>query len=225
MANLLSQIELLEWTDAQSRNVHDQLVRAFPELVAAIDKQIDGYSTPRLAGMHIARSKRMNGVLKEWVDRQSKEAIDRAIDSEMELLFVLEAGDGRPSAGHLSELLQGVAGLGVAGAASAAIPSVLTYATITTTSFFGLATATAISWPVFATGAVIVGTGILLGGTLTRNAAAKYRRHVREKLHRYAEMAVFGFGAVAPENSIAAKIHAAAVANTLNEIVGRTQTS
>ncbi len=185
-----TQLDLLDWRDVQLEAITEQLEDAFPSLIELIEARVAKLSIGRVAWFH-ANSKRLaTELLAPWADNQAKIALKRAEESLADIVGDMHT-DAKFSE-HLSAALPALAGISVIAASVAGLPAVVSFATLTSTSFFFITTSS-ISMPLLLTGGVIL-TGLSLAGIKTvDHASGKTRAHLVRKVATIAQTAVFGY--------------------------------
>jgi hypothetical protein len=118
-----------------------------------------------------------------------------------------------------SKALPVIAGVGLIAASVAAIPTVISFATVSTSflAFWGTAT---ISWPLFALGAAGIGFATLAGSQSLKSAETRARRKLCSRVHKEAGRQVFGIGEKPGARCILSDIQAAVVKAGQNRIQG-----
>ena len=120
---------------------------------------------------------------------------------------------------QVTNALPAIAGVGLIGASLAAIPTVISFATVSTSvlAFWGTS---AISWPLFALGAAGLGLATLTGSQSLKFAKDKARRKLCLRLYREAGRQVFGIGEKPGSRCMLSDIQAAIVQAGRNRIQG-----
>lgn len=191
LAEIETRIELIDWRDSAMASVTEQLENAFPTLIAAIEDRVRDLTTFQVAKAHADPRSLTQEMLRTWADEQSQIAFARA-ETELDALISNLKSEG--NLGAVATALPAVAGVGMLAASVLALPALVTYATVTTTSFLVFSTS-AVSIPVLLVG----GTGLALlsltGSKIVADTAAKARAHLASRVEAYARSAVFGTGA------------------------------
>ena len=94
------------------------------------------------------------------------------------------------------------------GASLAAVPALVAYATITTTTLL-VFTTTSISWPILGIGAVVLGGTALAGGKSIDRTISKRREALAASLEALADENVLGIGKAPNADCILSRIQAA----------------
>ena len=191
LAMIETQLDLLDWRDVQMEAITEQLEDAFPSLIESIKARVDELSIGKIAWFHANPKSLATEVLAPWADNQAQIALKRAEDSLAEILRDIHS-DAKAS-DHLAAALPALAGISAIAASVAVLPAVVSFATLTSTSFFFITTSS-ISMPLLLAGGVIL-TGLSLAGMRTLgHATGKTRAHLVRKIEEIAQTAVFGYG-------------------------------
>ena len=120
---------------------------------------------------------------------------------------------------QVTKALPAIAGVGLIGASLAAIPTVISFATVSTSvlAFWGTS---AISWPLFALGAAGLSVAALTGSQSLKFAKDKARGKLCGRLHREAGRQVFGIGEKPGARCMLSDIQAGIIQSGRNRIQG-----
>lgn len=170
-----------------------QLEEAFPALLDDLTAQVEHTSVVNLVRSSITLKSSAEEILQRWGATQLETALNRA-ESEldqatMQLSYNLSLDSDVWE--QVVKSLPAIAGVSLIGASVAAIPTVISFATVST-SFLALWGTTSISWPLFALGAAGIGVATLTGSQSLKFAQDKARHKLCSRLHREAERQVFG---------------------------------
>lgn len=217
-----AQLELMAWRDAQLAAISLQLEDAYPVLLDELTEEVDRANILHLVRSTIALETVAEKAIQNWGATQLEVAIKRA---EAELDHAILQLPGRVDNldqevwDQVSTVLPAIAGVGLIGASVAAIPTVASFATVSTSvlAFWGTAS---ISWPLFALGAVGIGLATLIGSQSLKSAEGNARKNLCRRLHREAGRQVFGIGEKTGSRCMLNDIQAAVVQAGLHRIQG-----
>jgi hypothetical protein len=187
-----AQIRLIDWRNTQLALITDQLEGAFPELQKAIDDYVSRhFPCGKVAGTHASPRKAVVDLVEPWAKTQSTEAAERA---KAQLDEILADVPSNPETAKLAaSLLPALAGLGMIASSVAALPALVTFATVSSTSFF-LVTTSAVSVPLLLMGGSALAVLSLTGSKAVSATAQKSRAHLGQRLKSLALSVVFGIG-------------------------------
>lgn len=188
-------LEVLIWRDEQMAAISEQLEDAFPALLAELDHLADEGSLMSVAIATVGVYTAAGAAIKAWSEEQSRIAVARA-ETELEHTLTSLSADfaaGSSAWDSAATAIPAVAGVGILAGSLAAIPTVISFATITTSSFAFFATST-VSWPLFAVGAAALAIASYTGSSALSHAASQARASFKRRLHDAAARAVFGTG-------------------------------
>ena len=118
--------------------------------------------------------------------------------------------------GTLGQALRAVqpalAGAGVLAASLAAIPAVISLATVSTTSLL-VFTTSSISWPIIALGGAGLAMTTIAGGRGVKWLGDKNRSHLVDRLQQRALIAALGYGRAPGERSLVTDLQASTLRN------------
>lgn len=188
-------LEFLNWRDAQMEAISEQLENAFPSLCAELDVLVD---SANLVSISVAVSRLQPAAkktIKNWMDEQVSDALSRA-EAELEQSISAFSGDFKTNLNEwkgLKATLPAAAGIGLLAASVAMVPVLVSFATVTTTSFL-VFTTSSISIPLLALGATGVAIGSFAGSSTLRHAVQQRRTALKERLRSRAASDVLGIG-------------------------------
>lgn len=193
--NLFIKMDFLAWRDAQMLAISTQLEDALPALMKKLSEQVEAADVLTLFKTAAPFKIKVSKTLRDWKDAQAQIALVRAeaaLDSTLaamsdEISTTSDVWD------TLAKAIPAAAGVGLIAASLAAIPTVVSFATLTTSTFAIFSTAT-ISWPLFALGTLVVGMAAALGSTSLVKAQDKARARLKMRVIREAERAILGIG-------------------------------
>lgn len=218
---IAAQLEFLAWRDAQLAAISSQLEEALLALLDELAEQVESASIVNLVRSTIALKASAEAIIQRWGADQLVKALGRA---EADLDQTLLQLPGKVNLDNdvweqVTKALPAIAGVGLIGASLAAIPTVISFATVSTSvlAFWGTA---AISWPLFALGAAGIGVATLTGSQSLKFAKDKARQKLCLRLHREAGRQVFGIGEKPGDRCMLSDIQAAIVQAGRNRIQG-----
>lgn len=211
-------IDFLDWRDAQLEAICLQLEDAYPLLLAQLSKRIDQATHLDLVRSSLRLQKDIGAIVRAWSKEQAHLALQRTKAAFEE--FTLDANLDQNLRDQLRAALPALAGTGLAALSLAAIPTVISFATVTS-STLAIFTTTAVSWPLFVLGtAGLAVTAFVSRGLIDRGVAG-----LRVTLHRRAQTlaasTVFGLGAQPGQRNVLEDIQALALkaaANSFGEL-------
>ncbi|WP_149141469.1 hypothetical protein [Gemmobacter caeruleus] len=218
---IAAQLEFLAWRDTQLAAISSQLEEALPALLDELAEQVESASVVNLVRSTIALKSSAEAIIQRWGADQLVKALGRA---EADLDQTLLQLPGKVNLDNdvweqVTKALPAIAGVGLIGASLAAIPTVISFATVSTSvlAFWGTS---AISWPLFALGAAGIGVATLTGSQSLKFAKDKARQKLCLRLHREAGRQVFGIGEKPGARCMLSDIQAAIVQAGRNRIQG-----
>jgi len=218
---IAAQLEFLAWRDAQLAAISLQLEEALPELLDELTEQVERANIVNLVRTTIALKSSTETIIQRWGADQLVKALGRA-EAELDQTLLQLPGKVNLDSDvweQVTKALPAIAGVGLIGASLAAIPTVISFATVSTSvlAFWGTS---AISWPLFALGAAGIGVATLTGSQSLKFAKDKARRKLCLRLHREAGRQVFGIGEKPGARCMLSDIQAAIVQAGRNRIQG-----
>lgn len=191
LARVETQLELIAWRDAQLESITDQLENAFPALQDMIERRVAELSVLELGRSHANVKRFAESLIGPWADEQARIAVERAQESLSSVLSNMTSKEDYRA--HVVTALPAVAGVGLIAASVFALPTVVSYATITTTSFLVFSIST-ISTPLLLAGGVVLAGLSLAGVKAIDSAKDKTRAHLVARVNTLARTAIFGHG-------------------------------
>lgn len=217
--SLFAKLDFLAWRDTQMLAISSQLEDALPELIADLSNQVDAADALTLFKTAAPFKNKVSQRLRDWKDAQAQIALLRA-ETALDCTVAAMSDE----VGVLSEVWETVAktipaaaGVGLIAASMAAIPTVVSFATVTTSTFAIFSTAT-VSWPLFAVGTLIIGSTAALGSTALVKAQDKARARLKTQIISRIEREVLGIGLKPGARCLLNDIQAAVVLAGQNRI-------
>lgn len=202
----VSVLEMIRWKQARFEEITVVVEDALPELMANIERTVASMPTISAGKAQIFPDDLWKELFEPWA-KQTASLVEAQMEKE-----IGELAASSSEKGTLGEALRvarpALAGVGVLAASLAAIPSVVSFATISTTSFFFFTTAT-ISWPLIAAGGAGLAVTTLVGGSGVKWLGNKNRTHLVNRLQRRAVTAALGYGLAPGERSLVTDLQAA----------------
>lgn len=195
LASMETQLGLLEWRDGQLEAITNQLEAAYPTLVAETVARISAMTSFAVGRAHLNPRPLAESLIAPWAAEQSRIAVKRAEASLSDLISTLHLDSGMGA--HLSAALPALAGVGMLAVSVLGLPALVSYATITTTSFFVFSTST-ISLPILLVGGTVLAGMSFAGVKAFDQAKDKMRAHLAARVQGLALSAIFGHG-LAPD--------------------------
>lgn len=148
---IAAQLEFLAWRDAQLAAISLQLEEALPVLLDELTEQVERANIINLVRSTIALKSSAETIIQRWGADQLVKALGRA-EAELDQTLLQLPGKVNLDSDvweQVTKALPAMAGVGLIGASLAAIPTVISFATVSTSvlAFWGTS---AISWPLFA---------------------------------------------------------------------------
>lgn len=186
-----TELTVLDWRDSQREAITEQLEKAFPSLITAMEAKVKEMSLLKVGQAQVYPKPLAESLVMPWAEEQSRIALQRAEESLSEIVenldSDLELGE------HLKAALPALAGVGAMAASALALPAVVSFAGTTVTTFFVIP-ATVVSVPLLLAGGVAL-TGLSVTGVKTFDYAKdKTRAHLVRRLLTMAQTVVFGYG-------------------------------
>lgn len=216
---LQAQLDFLAWRDAQMEAISEQFEDALPELIQELREKVEGADVKTLAWSSLHFKEAASAEIAQWSAQQTKIALERAeaeledtlshLPGDLDLRFSVQE--------QLTEAAPAIAGVGLIALSVAAIPTVVSFATVSTSilAFWGTA---AVSWPLFAVGAVGIGVATLLGSHSLSWAQQKARANLWERLEAEVGRKILGIGQHPSGRCLLNDVQAAVVQAGLNRI-------
>lgn len=185
-----TRLSLIEWRDQELAAITEQLELAFPQLLSEIRSRVATLSTLQVARAEFDPRPLTLQILAPWVEAQTRIAVERA-ETEFTALIANLKADGQ--LGAIATALPALAGVGMLAASVLALPTVVTWATITTTSLFFFTTSS-ISVPLLLIGGTALAGLSLTGVKVLGATEGRLRNHLVARVEAQARSAVFGSG-------------------------------
>jgi hypothetical protein len=199
------ELELIRWRQARFERITEYVEDALPDLLADIETSVASMSSIAAGKAQILPDTLWKKLFEPWA-QQIANRVEAEMEKEIGLLAasLFEKGTSRNA---LRAALPALAGVGVLAASLAAIPSVISMATVTTTSFFFF-TSTTISWPIIAVGGAGLALATLTGSRVVDRLSDRNRAHLAARLKSRARIAALGYGLVFGERSLVTDLQA-----------------
>ncbi|WP_390910871.1 hypothetical protein [Pseudosulfitobacter sp. SM2401] len=201
-----AELEMIRWKQARFQQITEVVEGALPELMANIEKTIAALPSIAVSKAQIFPDTLWKGLFMPWAT-QTANLIEAQIEKE-----IGELAASSSEKGTIQEALRvarpALAGAGVLAASLAAIPSVISLATVSTTSFFVFTTAT-ISWPVFALGGAGLAAATFAGSRGVKWLGDRNRSNLIARIQRRARTAAMGHGLVSSERNLVTDLQVA----------------
>ncbi|MEX5565133.1 hypothetical protein SM764_17065 [Pseudophaeobacter sp. 1A16562] len=201
-----AELEMIRWKQARFEEITQVVENALPELMADIEETVISMSTLTASKAQVFPDGPWKDLFEPWAKKTA-----RLVEAQMEK-EIGELAASSSEKGTLGEALRvarpALAGAGVLAASLAAIPSVVSLATITTTSFFVLSTTT-ISWPIIAVGGAGLAVTSFAGSKGVKWLEDKNRVRLVNRLQGRALTATLGHGLAPGERSLVTDLQAA----------------
>lgn len=207
LASVETSLRVIDWRNAQLDGITAQLEEAFPQLAETITNHIAKLSTMEVGKAHFNPRKFAEGLIAPWAEAQTSTAINRAEASLSDLISELPRDSGLN--GHIQSALPAMAGVGMLAASVLGLPAVVSFATVTTTSFLVLSSS-AVSIPLLLAGGTVLAGMSFAGVKAVDHAKDKLRANLTTRVQSIALSAVFGYG-LAPEAQYLLNVLQAAV--------------
>ena len=186
-----AKLELLDWREREFETISSQLEKAYPELLSAILTHVDSMRLSSVAWTHANPKPLAQTLIAPWADEQSRIGVNRAEGRLKEVLDGLATDSDLRN--HLSAALPALAGAGIIAASVAALPSLVTFATVTTTTLL-ISTTTVVSVPTLLIGGSVLAVLSATGVKTLDHANSKTRAQLVRRIAAMAQTAIFGQG-------------------------------
>lgn len=218
---IAAQLEFLAWRDAQLAAISLQLEEAFPALLVELSEQVERAGVMNLVRSTVSLKSAAETTIQHWGAEQLATALKRAEAELNEAILQLPEGVNLDSDvwDQVLKALPAIAGVSLIGASVAVIPTVISFATVST-SFLAIWGTASISWPLFMIGAAGIGLATLSGSQSLRFAEITARRKLCSRLHREAGRQVFAIGEKPGARCMLSDIQAAVAQAGRNRIQG-----
>lgn len=186
---------------------------AYPLLLAQLAKRIDQATHLDLVRSSVSLQKDTGAIVRSWANAQAQIALQRTKAAFED--FALDANLDQDLQTKLRAALPALAGTGLAALSLAAIPTVISFATVTSSTFVFFTT-TAVSWPLFAVGSLALVVAAFVGRGLIDRGVAGLRVTLHRRADALAASAVFGLGAKPGQRNVLEDIQALALKAAAN---------
>lgn len=202
------ELELIKWRQARFERITVFVEDALPQLMADIDETVASMSSFAVSKAQVAPETLMKELFAPWA-LEVATRVEADLEKELDALTALlsETGTSRDA---LRSALPALASVGVLAASLSAIPTVISLATVTGTSFFFLTTTT-LSWPLFAVGGAGLAVATLAGGRVIDGLSNRNRAHLSNRLQRRTLTAALGYGLGSGERCLVTDLQAFAL--------------
>ncbi|WP_108260171.1 hypothetical protein [Mangrovicoccus ximenensis] len=184
-----AQLALIDWRNRETDAVTARLEAAFPALLAELDRQVDALPAYRLADAHLRLKRTLQEAISDWATEQQVASAEHAETSLGALLDSIPAGASRGEAMKAGAAL--LAPPAMLAASALALPAILTFATVTSTTWL-VVTTSSVSLPLLAVGGAVLAGANVAGVKVLSGANRKLRERLRKRLHPEAHRMVFG---------------------------------
>ncbi|WPY95284.1 hypothetical protein T8T21_03925 [Limimaricola variabilis] len=212
------ELELIRWRQARFDRITECVEDALPELMTKIESTVASMTSIAVGRAQISPETLWKTLFEPWA-RQVASRVEAEMEEEIGVLAASLSEKGT-SRDVLRVALPALAGAGVLAASLAAIPSVISIATVTTTSFFFITTTT-ISWPVLAVGGAGIAVASFTGSRIIDRLSDRNRAHLVTRLQLRARIAALGCGLASSERSLVTDLQAA----TLRSLEAKLETA
>lgn len=218
--DIFARLEFMTWRDEQLEAISQQIENNFPNLIGRIDEQIDNASTLDLAWSQVQLGRKISELCADWSKEQAEQAVEKTESALAELWSKLEPEFSIDPGlkDRFFSAAPALASVGLAATSIFAVPSVVTYATISTVILGFSFGQPQISLPLFAIGATALGITAFVSRSLYDRAIKSWRAALRRRAHKRAEEAVFGLGVPSSQRTILDDIQALAIQATANSM-------
>lgn len=218
------QLEFLAWRDAQLSAISLQLENAFPALLGELSRKVEEAGVLDLAWSTVSVGSATEALIQKWGADQLEVSMHRAEIELTEALTQIPGGLNLDSDiwQQVSKAVPAIAGVSLIAASVAAIPTVVSFATVSTSflAFWGTA---GISLPLLAFGSLGLGIAALAGSKTLQYADAGARSSLTLRIHAEASRRVFGISEAPGARCVLSDIQAAVVQAGQNRIKGATE--
>lgn len=200
------ELKVIRWKQARFEEITSVVEGALPELMTNIEKTVASMTGIRASKAQLFSDELWKELFEPWA-LQTASLVEAKMEGEIQELVASASEKGT-----LEQALRvagpGLAGAGVLAASLAAIPAVISLATVSTTSFF-VFTTSSISWPIIAIGGASLAVTTFAGGSGVKWLDDKNRLHLVKRLQQRALTAAFGYGRSLSERSLVTDLQAA----------------
>jgi len=218
---IAAQLDFLSWRDAQLLAISQQLEDAFPALLGELSKEVEEAGILDLAWSTVSVGSSTEALIQKWGTNQLEAAMLVAEAELTEALAQIPGGLNLNSGlwQQANKALPAMAGVSLIAASVAAIPTVISFATVGT-SFLAIWGTAAISLPLLAVGSAGLAIAALVGSQSLKYADASARGSLCSRIHTEAGRRVFGIGEKTGARCMLSDIQAVVVQAGQNRIRG-----
>lgn len=206
----VSELNMIRWKHARFEEITIVVEDALSELMANIEDTVASMPTIRASKAQVFPDGIWKELFEPWA-MQTANLVEAQMEVEIEELVASTSEKGT-----MGEALRvarpALAGAGVLAASFAAIPSVISLATLSTTSFL-VFTNPLISWPIIAVGGAGLAVTTYAGGSGIKWLGNKNRSHLVNRLQQRALTAALGYGRASAARSLVTDLQAATLRN------------
>jgi hypothetical protein len=201
-----SELALIRWRHEAFNRITETVEAALPDLMAEIDRTVAGLSVVAAGKAQIWPDRLWNDIFEPWAQKTAHQ-----VESEM-VEFVDTIATSLAETGTGKKIFQlalpTLARAGVLAASLAAIPSVVSLATVTTTTFVFFSTPV-LSLPLLAVGAGGLALATFTGSRVADRLSDRNRRKLVVHLQGRARTAALGHGLVSGARCVVNDLQAA----------------
>lgn len=212
------ELELIQWRQARFERITECVEDALPCLVAKIESTVASMSSIAVGKAQISPDGLWGMLFEPWA-REIASQVEAEMEEEIDVLSAM-LSEKVSNQDAMLAALPALAGVGLLAASLAAIPSVISIATVTTTSFFFF-TSSAISWPILAVGGAGLAVASFSGSRVVDRLITRNRAHLVDRLARRTRIAALGYGLVSGERCLVTDLQAA----TLRSLEAKLETA
>lgn len=202
----IAELKMIRWKQARFEEITIVVEDALSELMTNIEDTVASMPTISASKAQVFSDGLWKELFEPWA-LQTASLVEAQMAEEIEVLAASTSEKGT-----LGEALRvarpALVGAGVLAASLAAIPAVISLATVSTTSFL-VFTTTSISWPIIAVGGAGLAVTTYAGGSGIKWLGNKNRSHLVNRLQQRALTAALGYGRGSSERSLVADLQAA----------------
>lgn len=205
-----SELKMIRWKQARFEEVTIVVEDALSELMMSIEKTVASMSTIGASKAQVFSDALWSELFEPWA-LQTASLVEAHMEKEIEELVASKYEEG--TLGQALRAVQpALAGAGVLAASLAAIPAVISLATVSTTSLL-VFTTSSISWPIIALGGAGLAMTTIAGGRGVKWLGDKNRSHLVDRLQQRALIAALGYGRAPGERSLVTDLQASTLRN------------
>lgn len=202
----VSELKMIRWKQARFEEITSVVEDALPELLTNIEKTVASMTSIRASKAQLFSDGLWKELFEPWA-LQTASLVEAQMEEQIQEL-VASASEKGTLGQALRVARPGLAGAGVLAASLAAIPAVISLATVSTTTFL-VFTTTSISWPILAVGGGGLAVTAVAGGSGVKWLGDKNRLHLVKRLQQRALTAALGYGLSLSERSLVTDLQVA----------------